>query len=72
MNGMIVNGVHHGAMIATKCGIYLVRGDSKLKNIQLISWEQLLGNVEQVAGASESENPGGTDLPSRTGRPRPA
>jgi hypothetical protein len=69
---MSVNGVHHGAMIATKRGIYLVRGDAKLKNIQLISWEQLLHSVEQVASASDSENPGGTALASRAGRPRPA
>jgi hypothetical protein len=32
----------HGAMIVTKRGVYLVRGDRKLKSFRLISWEQLL------------------------------
>jgi len=31
-----------GALILTKRGVYMVRGDHKLKNIQLISWETLL------------------------------
>jgi len=35
----------HGQLILTKRGVYMVRGDSKLKNIQLISWEQLLGTA---------------------------
>jgi hypothetical protein len=33
----------HGELILTKRGVYMVRGDANLKNIQLISWEQLLG-----------------------------
>jgi hypothetical protein len=33
----------NGELILTKRGVYMVRGDHKLKNIQLISWEQLLG-----------------------------
>jgi hypothetical protein len=33
----------HGELIVTKRGVYMVRGDVNLKNIQLISWEQLLG-----------------------------
>ena len=38
-----------GKMIAAKRGIYLVRGDDKLRNIELISWEQVLHCVEQAA-----------------------
>jgi len=33
----------HGKLLVTKNGVYLVRGDSKLRNLELISWEQLLG-----------------------------
>jgi len=32
----------HGKLLVTRNGVYLVRGDSKLQNLQLISWEQLL------------------------------
>jgi hypothetical protein len=35
----------NGELIVTKRGVYMVRGDHKLKNIQLISWEQLLGSA---------------------------
>jgi hypothetical protein len=36
--------------MVSKRGVYLIRGDSKLKNIQLISWEQLLGSAPGDAG----------------------
>jgi hypothetical protein len=36
--------------MVSKRGVYLIRGDSKLKNIQLISWEQLLGSAPGEAG----------------------
>jgi hypothetical protein len=32
----------HGKLIVGKRGVYMIRGDHRLKNIQLISWEQLL------------------------------
>jgi hypothetical protein len=37
----------HGKLVVTKRGVYMIRGDSKLKNIQLISWEQLLCTGKQ-------------------------
>lgn len=40
----------HGELIVTKRGVYMVRGDSKLKNIQLIPWEQLLGSPQVIPG----------------------
>jgi hypothetical protein len=35
----------HGKLTVGKRGVYMIRGDHKLKNIQLISWEQLLGSA---------------------------
>jgi hypothetical protein len=32
----------HEKLIGGKHGIYIVRGDSKLKSMQLIPWEQIL------------------------------
>jgi hypothetical protein len=41
----------HGKLLVTKNGVYLVRGDSKLRNLELISWEQLLGPARGSAPA---------------------
>jgi len=35
--------------MVTRRGVYMVRGDRKLKNIQLISWDQLLGPAPGVS-----------------------
>jgi len=35
----------HGKLLVTRNGVYLVRGDSKLRNLELIPWEQLLRPV---------------------------
>jgi len=39
----------HGKLMVTRRGVYMVRGDRKLKNIQLISWDQLLGPAPGVS-----------------------
>ena len=42
----------------TKRGVYMVRGDSKLKNIQLISWEQLAGTIPVLISSELTCNSG--------------
>jgi hypothetical protein len=41
----------HGELMVTKGGVYMIRGDRKLKNVQLISWAQLLGSEPALVGA---------------------
>jgi hypothetical protein len=45
----------HAQLMVSKRGVYLIRGDSKLKNIQLISWEQLLGAAPGDHGVAPRE-----------------
>jgi len=43
----------HGELIVGKYGVYIVRGDQKLKSIRLVPWEQLLSCDEVRAGFND-------------------
>jgi hypothetical protein len=47
----------HGELIVGKHGVYMVRGDRKLKSIRLIPWEQLLASPFPSGKHAVAPNP---------------